>query len=55
VNALRVKLIEELSEQVPDSLSFGVRYFNGKYQMSLYNQDDMGTMYDKQLGGEVML
>jgi len=56
VNALRVKLIEEFCEQVPDSLSFGVGYFDGKHQMSLYNQDDLGTMYDKhKLGGEIML
>lgn len=56
VNALRVKLIEDFSEQVPDSLSFGVGYFDGKHQMSLFNQDDLGTMYDKhKLGGEIML
>lgn len=56
VNALRVKLIEDFSEQVPDLLSFGVGYFDGKHQISLYNQDDLGTMYDKhKLGGEVML
>ena len=49
-------MIEGFSEQVPDSLSFGIGYFDGKHQMSLYSQDDLGTMYDKhKLGGEVML
>jgi len=34
VNALRVKLIEEFQEQVPDTLKFSVGYFDGRHQMS---------------------
>ena len=56
MNTLRVKLVKDFSEEVPDSLSFGVRYSDGKHQMSLFNRDNLGTMYDKhKLGGEVMV
>ena len=56
VNHLRVKLIEELEEQVPDSLKFGVGYFDGRHQMSLVSVEDLKAMYSKhRLGGEVLL
>ena len=56
VNGLRVKLIEELEEQVPDSLKFGVGYFDGKHQMSLVSVEDLNAMYSRhRLGGEVLL
>ena len=56
MNTLRVKLVKDFSEEVPDSLSFGVRYIDGKHQMSLFDRDNLGTMYDKhKLGGEVMV
>ena len=56
VNELRVKLIEELEEQVPDSLKFGLGYFDGRHQMSLVSAEDLKVMYSKhRLGGEVLL
>ena len=56
VNTLRVKLIEEFQEQVPDSLRFSVGYFDGRHQMSLVNHEDLRAMYSKhKFGGEVIL
>ena len=53
VNELRVKLIEELEEQVPDSLKFGLGYFDGRHQMSLVSAEDLKVMYSKhRLGGK---
>jgi len=56
VNGVRVKLIEELKEQVPDSLKFGLGYFDGRHQMSLVSAEDLKVMYSRhRLGGEVLL
>ena len=45
--ALRTKLFEELKEQVPDSLTFNVGYFEGQRhsKMSLVSNDDLRAMY----------
>ena len=37
VNQLWLKLIEELEEQVPDSLKFGLGYCDGKHQAKIEN------------------
>jgi len=56
VNALRVKLIEQFQEQVPDTLKFSVGYFDGRHQMSLVSCDDLHGMYSKyKFGGEIVL
>ena len=55
VNQLQLKLIEELEEQVPDSLKFEVGYCDGKHQMSLVSGEDLKAMYSKhRLGDEVI-
>jgi len=56
VNGLRVKLIEEFKEQVPDSLKFGLGYFDSRHQMSLVSAEDLKVMYSKhRLRGEILL
>ena len=51
---LRVKLIEEFQEQIPDSLRFSVGYCDGCHQMSLINREDLRAMYSI-FGGKMIL
>jgi len=56
VTAIRVKIIDEFEDQVPDSLKFSIGYFDGKHQMYLFNIEDLNFMYSKyKLGGELIL
>ena len=58
VTELRVKLINEFKEQVPDSIEFNVGYYDGSQQakMWLVNSDDIKMMYQRvPNGGSVTL
>ena len=56
VTAIRVSMIDEFDDQVPDSVKFNVGYIDGRHQMSLFNVDDLSLMYSKyKLGGEIIL
>ena len=55
VNAVRVQLIEEFKDQVPDSLTFQIGYFEGSQQakISLVTKD-LKRMYDiHKTGGQI--
>lgn len=56
VTELRVKLIDEFKEQVPDSLDFNVGYYEGSPQvrMWLVNSDDVEMMYKKVPNGKTI-
>lgn len=55
--ALRAKLIEEFKEQVPDSLSFSVGYFEGQAhsKLSLVSGEDLNAMYTTYRSGLITL
>ena len=54
--AVRISLIEQFDEQVPDSVKFNVGYIDGRHQMSLFNNEDLNLMYSKyKFGGEIIL
>ena len=57
MNALRVKLIEEFKEQVPNVLTFNVGYFKGQQHSKIWlvTSDDLQSMYMKYSRGEIML
>ena len=54
---LRAKLVEELRDQVPDSMTFKVGYLEGQKnnRMSIMNQDDIKAMYLRYKTGEITL
>ncbi len=54
--SVRVKLIDEFKEQVPDSLDFNVGYYEGSPQvrMWLVNSDDVEMMYKKVPNGKTI-
>ena len=54
---LRLKLIDELEEQVPDSLSFPVGYFEGQKHSKIWlvTEKDLQAMYEKYPQGEITL
>ena len=56
VNAVRVQLIEEFKDQVLDSLTFQIGYFEGSQQakISLVTDEDLKRMYDiHKTGGQI--
>ena len=56
VNAIRLQLIEEFKDQVPDSLSFLIGYFEGSQQakISLVTDEDLKRLYDiHKTGGQI--
>ena len=56
VTTIRVSLIEQFDEQVPDSVKFNVGYIDGRHQISLFNSEDLNLMYSKyKFGGEIIL
>lgn len=48
VKAIRMQLIEEFKDQVPDSLSFQIGYFEGSQQakISLVTDEELKRLYD---------
>ena len=54
---LRVKLIEEFKDLVPDKLSFNVGYFEGQQynRIWLVSSEDFKTMYTKYPKGDITL
>ena len=54
---LRARLIEELMEQVPDSITFSVGYFEGAHHRKAWiiSQEDLHAMYNKYSTGPITL
>ena len=54
---LRMKLVEEFQELVPDSMSFNVRYFEGQNHAKIWlvAREDFMTMYRKYPKGKITL
>ena len=54
---LCARLIEELMEQVPDSMTFSVRYFEGAHHRKAWiiSQEDLHAMYNKYSTGPITL
>ena len=57
VTAIRMKLIDEFQQQVPNSISFSVGYFEKRQQAKLWlvTNDDLKSMYCKYPEGELVL
>ena len=57
VVVLRAKLIEKFGEQVPNSISFNVGYYEGQQHSKIWlcSQKDLETMYQKYPSGEIVL
>ena len=57
LTALRVKLIDEFEETVPDTVNFNVGYFDGRQQAKLWlvTNKDLESMYSKYRTGEITL
>jgi len=57
LTALRVKLIDEFAETVPDTVNFNVGYFDGRQQAKLWlvTNEDLACMYSKYRTGEITL
>ena len=55
--ALRMKLVEEFQDLVPDNLSFSVGYFEGQSHSKIWlmSREDFATMYVKYPKGEITL
>ena len=55
--ALRMKLVEEFQDLVPDNLSFSVGYFEGQSHSKIWlmSREDFTTMYIKYPKGEITL
>ena len=55
--ALRMKLVEECQDLVPDNLSFSVGYFEGQSHLKIWlmSREDFITMYVKYPKGEITL
>lgn len=54
---LRIKLVEEFQELVPENLSFSVGYFEGQHHTKIWlvSRDALATMYSKYTHGEICL
>ena len=54
---LRAKLVEELTEQVPDSMTFSVGYYEGSHHSKVWivSDDDLYAMYSKYSSGPITL
>ena len=57
VVTLRAKLIEKFGEQVPQTITFDVGYFEGSQHSKiwLYSASDLEAMYQKYPSGELTL
>ena len=57
VMSIRTQLLDELKDQLPDSISFNVGYFEGQQhtKMLIANKDDIKAMYTKYPRGEITL
>lgn len=57
VIVLRAKLIEKLGEQVPQTISFDVGYYEGSQHSKvwLFSSNDLESMYQKYPSGEITL
>ena len=57
LTALRVKLIDEFADTVPDTVKFNVGYFDGRQQAKLWlvTREDLESMYSKYRTGEITL
>lgn len=57
VIALRTKLVEQLKDQVPDSLTFNIGYFEGHQHSKVWlvSDDDLHAMYAKYPRGDITL
>ena len=54
---LRVKLVEQFQELVPDNLSFNIGYYEGRKSLKIWlmSKEDFTTMYVKCPKGEITL
>ena len=52
---LRAKLIEELKEQVPNSMTFNVGYFEGRKHSKMFIAIDLKLMYSKYPSGDITI
>ena len=52
-----MKLIDEFSETVPDTVNFNIGYFDGRQQAKLWlvTNEDLDSMYSKYCTGEIAL
>ena len=57
VLSLHIKLIEEFKDQVPDSVTFGVGYYEGQQHSKIWIvcDDDLKAMYKRYPHGEITL
>ena len=57
VTSIRTQLLEELKDQLPDSVSFSVGYIEGQQhtKMLIANTDDIKAMYTRYSSGEITL
>ena len=57
VTAMRVKLIDELGDQVPDKVDFNVGYYEGKQQAKIWlvSREDLEMMYSNHSKGDITL
>ena len=55
--SLRIQLLEELKEQLPDSTSFNIGYYEGQQHIKMFigNADEIKAMYAKYPSGEITL
>ena len=54
---LHAKLIEEFKEQVPNSVTFNIGYYEGQRhaKMAIVTEEDLNAMYEKYPSGDVAL
>ena len=57
VTAIRVKLIDELGDQVPDKVDFNVGYYEGRQQAKIWlvSREDLEMMYSNHSKGDITL
>ena len=57
VTAIRVKLIDELGDQVPEKVDFNVGYYEGKQQAKIWlvSKEDLEMMYSNHSKGDIIL
>ena len=55
ITQLKASLIDEFSDEVPNTLDFEVGWYEGNSKKWLVVQEDLGTMYSKCTGNEISL
>ena len=57
VTAIRIKLIDELGDQVPEKFDFNVGYYEGKQQAKIWlvSTEDLKMMYSNHSKGDITL